>query len=453
MRQETHIPDGIKGKKHLLLRMVVFCVFIWGCGYKTDLNPPEPRRVERVTGLNSEIMCNAIRLEWLPALFDTRGEPLNEPAYYLVLRKRGEPLERVSGRDQIANMTNQNSGVSNITDDDEAEESENNTMAAIADDEKIESTPMDDTLPTESDIIPPEYAFSLVAIVPGKTVPLTTTDMERVTIQWKDTGVPSGPAMDTAPIRFRKPRYFHSEKDESDNGLIPGYTYSYSIIAVDSKSVTSQPSALENTPWVIIPGPPDNLESNVALNQVELTWNAPSVDCAGNAIETTINGYEIFRSGEEDPGQFQKLLTVSDIDNLTETDTTMTMDSIYHYKIRAIIEPSVPGEFSEIMTVDTTNIFPPEPPSQLSGAVRPGGVFLNWRYEGEAEIAGYRIYRQPTDQADFELLNPCVLIQGRMYIDETVETGETYTYRVTSVDRSVNGNESPPGNTWTVTVH
>ncbi len=457
MNRANDIKRTMEGNRTICVLIVSIALLFGSCGYKTDLNPPEPRRIERVAGLRSEIKCSGIQLEWSPVLFDTRGDLLSEPASYLVLRKRGEPVKTDT---TVSENSDKNQLAEHESDDTESDESQ--PMDFVSDDDlalEINSEDYEpDTAvsagePDESEIpaIPPEYAFSLVAIVPGQPVSLTTPDLEQKTVEWEDTGVPNGPVLGDIPRRFRRPRGFPPDSN-TDEGLIPGYVYSYSVVAIDSNYITSLPSPLENAAWVIIPGPPENFESNVELNQVQLSWTPPSVDCKENPMETDIKRYEVFRSEETEPEQFKKVLTVSNFDNLAGNDTNIAMDTIYYYQIRAVIEPSVPGQFSEAITVDTVNIFPPEPPVQLSGAVRPGGVFLNWRFEGEADIAGYRIYRKHSDQPEYDLLNPTVLVTGRMYVDDTVESGQTYTYRVTAVDRSVNRNESPPGNSWTVTV-
>ncbi|MES1210812.1 MAG: TolB protein, partial [Acidobacteriota bacterium] len=65
-----------------------------------------------------------------------------------------------------------------------------------------------------------------------------------------------------------------------------------------------------------------------------------------------------------------------------------------------------------------------------------------WRAAEADDLAGYLIYRRGS-QGDFVRLTSQPLEQATEYMDTTVSPGETYSYRVTSVDKI--GNESGPG--------
>jgi hypothetical protein len=456
-----------------------------GCGYKSDLKPPEPRRVERVSGLEAKITCDGIRLEWGPALFDTRGNPLEEPATYLVYRKRGAPVEQdvkktvadddSAGKSDPADAPETGAGDANGTGDNnsdmpaENETGNNSGTAPGTPDDRIASDigapPPDPDLPVDGDetgtgneklpdipgILPQEYEFGLVAVVPGKPVALTTTRITGERIEWIDTGAPSGPSYRPGTIKYRIPERSADVSADPDDGLVPGYMYTYSVIAVDASSVTSMPSDVVNCPWVPIPAPPEHPAVTVSRNRVDLSWEKPGGDCTGNPL-TDVVQYEIVRADASTSDRFKRLFTVSADEELAITDDTVAMDTTYYYKIRAVITETIAGEWTDIITADTTNVFPPPPPTHLTGAVRPVGVFLNWRAGTDDNIAGYRVYRTSTKQQEYDLLNPDMPVAGTVYVDETAVKGDTYTYRVTSVDNSANANESEPGNTWSVTI-
>lgn len=442
-----------------------------GCGYKTSLRPPEPRRVETVTDLQADLACDGILLNWAPALFDSRGNPLDEPATYLVYRKRGLPFDqktdKVDKRDKIEAVENvddteEDASKSDLDDwaetiDDEFSSGEIETDGFAEDEvdqhedsEKDDDVDSIDTL-KRPEVLPQEYTFSLVAVVPGKPVSLTTTAIAEERVNWSDTGAPSGPAYLPDKIKYRIPSRLPYKTEDVSDGLIAGYVYTYFVVALDAAGVTSAPSAQVECPWVAIPAAPENPGVAVSKNNVTLSWRKPSEDCLGKPL-SDITSYEIFRSEASTPELFKHVFTAGG-DELEKTDNTVIMDSVYRYKIRAVILKSIPGEFSESVTADTTNVFPPSPPTLLTGGARATGVVLNWRASEDKDIAGYRIYRRSSKQADFKLLNPENPVVGTTYIDETVKKNETYVYRLTSVDNSANANESEPGDAWTVTIH
>lgn len=474
-----------KSRPFIRLLAAGILIIAAGCGYKSDLRPPESRRVERVSGLNAGITCAGIRLEWMPALFDTRGNPLEEPATYLVYRKRGGPVERETekrvtvndeaGDGDRADTSEIHAGDAFGTDDNSGRiQAENETGHSAADAPGVpdDGFPADTGGPSLPDppagagedgagdgetpelpgILPQEYEFRLVAVVPGKPVALTTTQITGERIEWIDTGVPAGPSYRPGTRKYRVPDRMMETSAGPDDGLVPGYVYTYSVIAVDASSVTSIPSDLVNCPWVPIPAPPEHPAVTVSRNRVDLSWERPEGDCAGNPIKDTVY-YEIFRADALMPDQFKRLFTVSPDEELSKTDDSVAMDTTYHYKIRAMVTETIAGEWTDIITADTTNVYPPPPPTLLTGAVRPSGVFLNWRAANDDNIAGYRIYRTSTKQQEYDLLNPDMPVAGTVYVDGTAVKGDTYTYRVTSVDNSANANESEPGNTWSVTIH
>lgn len=458
---------------------IILCSVLFGCGYKTGLKPPEPRRVEIVTDLKFDLACKGIELNWAPALFDSRGNPLDEPATYLVYRKRGLPFDQKTEKvkktikpeqasksedtetsalegdiddrlepdnlEPVANETgNENSKKEEI---DEPEYGQKNDI-----DDSSETVDLDGALvsPKPPDILPQEFAFSLVAVVPGRPVTLTTAAIADERIEWTDTGAPAGPTYLPGKIKYRIPSRLPEKAADSSDGLVAGYVYTYFVIALDAVGVSSAPSTPIECPWVAIPAAPENPIVQVSKNNVHVSWTKPSENCLGKPLDD-ISSYEIFRSEALTPEVFKHVFTV-DGNKLEKIDNTVVMDSVYQYKIRAVIFKSIPGEFSNSVTADTANVYPPSPPTQLTGAVRPAGVFLNWRASEDKDIAGYRVYRRSSKQVDFKLLNPENLVISTTYIDETVKKDETYSYRLTSVDKSANTNESEPGNTWTVTV-
>ena len=84
----------------------------------------------------------------------------------------------------------------------------------------------------------------------------------------------------------------------------------------------------------------------------------------------------------------------------------------------------------------------------LSGAGADGRIKLSWSpaHGGEAEIAGYEIYR-----ADSLGAVQCVeAVKGRRFVDRLALSGQQYRYFVRAFDR--NGRTSPPSETIAITM-
>jgi fibronectin type 3 domain-containing protein len=85
-------------------------------------------------------------------------------------------------------------------------------------------------------------------------------------------------------------------------------------------------------------------------------------------------------------------------------------------------------------------------PAQPRGLVAVGagtGIRLAWEAVGDADLAGYRIYRSTTAGRGYQPLTPA-LQAGTTYVDSDVRPGQTYFYVVTAVDRARRANESVP---------
>jgi hypothetical protein len=87
----------------------------------------------------------------------------------------------------------------------------------------------------------------------------------------------------------------------------------------------------------------------------------------------------------------------------------------------------------------------------LSGTGAPHEVDLSWIAPSSPydPIAGYNIYRAPSGSSSFQLLNS-LDDNKTSYVDSPVQSGQGYSYFVTSVD--ISGTESVPSDTISVTI-
>ena len=88
------------------------------------------------------------------------------------------------------------------------------------------------------------------------------------------------------------------------------------------------------------------------------------------------------------------------------------------------------------------DVTPPANPTGLSATAGNGTVGLDWNNNGEADLAGYRVYRSTSSGGGFSAITG--LIGTSAYTDNSVSNGTTYYYVVTAEDAT--GNESGDSN-------
>jgi hypothetical protein len=138
-------------------------------------------------------------------------------------------------------------------------------------------------------------------------------------------------------------------------------------------------------------------------------------------------------------------------------DRTTQFGETYQYTAQRVRSASISGHALDLRSLTSQPVvlalkdtFPPKPPTGLAAV--PGGadthasIDLSWEPDTDADLAGYIIYRQPTD-ATGGFTGPAVRLNATpipspAYSDQTAIIGQNYAYRVTAVDTV--GNESAP---------
>ncbi len=167
-------------------------------------------------------------------------------------------------------------------------------------------------------------------------------------------------------------------------------------------------------PPVIVP---EELRAAAVAAGVQLTWRSGD------------RQFVVYRQGPEDK-DFVRLGTA---DARTYTDDTTEWNKLYRYQVQTIVPPA---ESDRSATVEITSIdkFAPAVPVNVSGVVGPASVELSWDRSQDADLAGYRVYR---DGKQIGETGP-----GPSFSDRKTEPGHTYRYTVTSFDKL--NNESVP---------
>lgn len=73
----------------------------------------------------------------------------------------------------------------------------------------------------------------------------------------------------------------------------------------------------------------------------------------------------------------------------------------------------------------------------FEAAIVEDGVWLRWEIGSASDLKGFHIYRSDKEQTDYERLTQSLLPPGGkcIYVDENLQTGRTYWYRIGALDR------------------
>jgi hypothetical protein len=235
------------------------------------------------------------------------------------------------------------------------------------------------------------------------------------------------------------------------------YNYSVTAYAANDLEVGSS-----------VPASSVRLTAQSQVGRIQLTWSA--FVPWSNQIQTLPNKHLIYR-GEEGAPESEFVL-IDEVDVLTNGFMFMDQgqhgeladDQTYCYRIMtrggygnpAIDEPL--ENFSQIICAQVGDTIPPCKPTLLVQSLDceeflqdqdncGSNVFQNiiyWSRDREDDcdtnILGYKIYRAPSADGDFMLIEEAGIVADTFYIDTSVSSF-AYCYRISAVDRSLNESE------------
>jgi predicted phage tail protein len=191
-------------------------------------------------------------------------------------------------------------------------------------------------------------------------------------------------------------------------------------------------------------------QPKVAEDSITISWQPPAANIDGS---TPVNllGYNVYRVDESQTEIGNQAINSALIPGTEYADKSFQFGKDYRYIVRAVSlgtgGSQVESLNSNTVSVSPRDIFPPAAPERPSvAAPEPSSARLAIFFAAnkETDIAGYNIYRS-TDpdlpKASWTKLNQTLLTRTT-YQDDKVESGKTYYYYVTAVDKA--GNVSPP---------
>ena len=189
---------------------------------------------------------------------------------------------------------------------------------------------------------------------------------------------------------------------------------------------------------------PTSLSADVTQDAINLTWIAPTANVDGSS-PVSLLGYNVYRSGSDKvPG---RLLNKTPLSSTAFEDQFFEFDKPLFYFVRAVSvgsggEPVESAE-SNIIQLLPKDTFPPSPPAAITIAATPTTISIFFATNPEKDVVGYRLYRSSDENLEkdkWELLTQQPLTTST-YQDVKVESGKTYYYYITAIDRAGNVSE------------
>jgi hypothetical protein len=129
-------------------------------------------------------------------------------------------------------------------------------------------------------------------------------------------------------------------------------------------------------------------------------------------------------------------------------DKTIRFGAIYEYRAQRVAQVEVDGKIVELASplsapirVEAVDTFPPATPSGLAAVATAAdssvglSIDLSWLPIGEADLAGYAVYRHQGSADPWQRISPPEPVIGPAFHDPHVEPGHTYHYAVTAIDQ------------------
>jgi hypothetical protein len=217
--------------------------------------------------------------------------------------------------------------------------------------------------------------------------------------------------------------------------------------AVRFVNATGQKAGFSNflliEPTAKVADSPNNLSAVVTQNSIEIRWKVPAQNVDGSAPANVL-GFNIYRIDEKNT---QKLLNNTPVTGGEFADKAFEFEKSYTYFVRTVSlgangEPLESAD-SIVLNVLPKDTFSPNAPGAVTIAASPNTISIFFATNIENDIAGYKVYRS-TDpnlpKPDWSLLTT-QLLTTNTFQDTNVESGKTYYYYLTAVDKFGNVSE------------
>jgi fibronectin type 3 domain-containing protein len=224
----------------------------------------------------------------------------------------------------------------------------------------------------------------------------------------------------------------------SHDGLTNGTVYRYVVTAVDragNESVAS--TTVDATPQDrTAPAPASALDATAGDSFVDLSWTKSS--------SSDVASYRVYRSESSPVTTLQLPLATVTHPTASYTDVTAKNGTTYHYVVVAVDASGNSSAATDSDSATPVDISAPPAPVGANAAPGDGKVTLTWGGQA-SDAVSFHIYRDT--HADVAISGTTKvatrsLADGTSFVDDDVQNGTPYFYRITAVDEADNESES-----------
>jgi hypothetical protein len=205
----------------------------------------------------------------------------------------------------------------------------------------------------------------------------------------------------------------------------------------------------------LAPGPVGGVSAEVEKAGVVLHWSIAQGDTVIRLRRKLLTA-SVAKPKESitapPPEPAEQDLLIEDSGQGRALDKTVRFGESYEYRAQRIARLTLEGQtleldgpFSDPVTVEVKDVFPPSVPTGLVAVAALGqnggetAIDLSWQPDTEADLAGYVVYRRE-EGGPWQRVSPSAPVVGPAFHDTRVAPGHTYRYVVSAVDQG--GRES-----------
>lgn len=189
---------------------------------------------------------------------------------------------------------------------------------------------------------------------------------------------------------------------------------------------------------MVAPAIPEGLIATADTGWVHLNWNPVS--------SSDLKGYQLYRSGAGD-----KDFKLLNAEVITETaysfQTSKRTKSEMVFYVTAIDSALNRSEPSATVSISQKDVIPPAAPLLKNVWSSDTTIVLKWLPNTESDLSYYEVYRkEEKDTAYIKLAE--VSSSEENYLDDQIQSGKRYQYKIAAFDKALNGSKS--SNVFTV---
>jgi fibronectin type 3 domain-containing protein len=176
-------------------------------------------------------------------------------------------------------------------------------------------------------------------------------------------------------------------------------------------------------------------------NDVTVSWSYPRGGDRDYVIQ-----FELLIADREEEERFQRVHRELLIRDQSRTSYTYTfqvedLNELLNFNVVAVDVSGRRSALSEAAPHLVAENIPPARISNVRTARVDDSIQIQWPMSTELDVAGYHLYRSMKADEGFERINPDLIpFTDPIFMDDTIEPGNQYFYRVTAIDE--HGNES-----------